>query len=61
MIVTDMFNSIVLMLKIGIPIRKIARDLKIDRNTVRSVQKRITNVQLKPKQVSSRERNIHTV
>jgi transposase-like protein len=56
-----MFNSIVLMLKIGIPIRKIARDLKIDRNTVRSVQKRITNVQLKPKQVSSRERNIHTV
>ncbi|MHB8232629.1 MAG: IS21 family transposase [bacterium] len=37
-----MFNSIVSMLKIGIPIRKIARDLKIDRNTVRSVYKRIT-------------------
>lgn len=37
-----MFNSIASMLKIGIPIRKIARDLKIDRNTVRSVHRRIT-------------------
>ncbi len=43
-----MFNSIVSMLKIGIPIRKIARDLKIDRNTVRSVQRRITGGVITP-------------
>ena len=43
-----MFNSIVSMLKIGIPIRKISRDLKIDRNTVRSVQRRITGGVITP-------------
>ena len=48
MIGVDMFNSIVSMLKIGIPIRKIARDLKIDRNTVRSVHRRITGGVITP-------------
>jgi hypothetical protein len=43
-----MFNSIVSSLKIGIPIRKIARDLKIDRDTMRSVHKRITGGVITP-------------
>ncbi len=46
-----MFNSIVSMLKIGVPIRKIARDLKIDRNTVRSVQKMAARERFCPRKV----------
>jgi DNA-binding NarL/FixJ family response regulator len=41
MIGANMFNFIVTILELGVQVRKIARDLKIDRNTIRNVQRRI--------------------